>query len=154
MEYLPSKTYTPTTQGVAYTYYEGAYKNLPDFPHKGKRIGEGVMKNFIVTDAPSEDYYGYEFEGIISIPQRDVYQFHMICDDGALLYIDGRLVLDFGESHSMNNRTKAKVALDTGYHDIRVVYYEDCMGEGLEISLETLTLPRQAIPDNWLFVKE
>ena len=154
MEYLPSKTYTPTTQGVAYTYYEGAYKNLPDFPHKGKRIGEGVMKNFIITDAPSEDYYGYEFEGIISIPQRDVYQFHMVCDDGALLYIDGQLVLDFGESHSMNNRTKAKVALDAGYHDIRVVYYEDCQGEGLEISLESLSLPRQAIPDNWLFVKE
>jgi hypothetical protein len=78
----------------------------------------------------------------------------MVCDDGALLYIDGHLVLDFGESHSMNNRTKAKVALDAGYHDIRVVYYEDCQGEGLEISLESLSLPQQAIPDNWLFVKE
>lgn len=154
MEYLPAKPYSPTAQGVAYTYYEGAYKNLPDFPHKGKRIGEGTMKNFIVTDAPSEDYYGYEFEGIISIPQRDVYQFHIVCDDGALLYIDGRLVLDFGESHSMDNRAKAKVALDAGYHDISVVYYEDCQGEGLEITLESLNMPLQRLPDNWLFIKE
>lgn len=153
MEYLPVTSATPAEQGIAYTYYEGPYKNLKDFPHKGREVSRGTKRNFLLTDSPAEDYYGYEFEGLIRIPRRDVYLMHITCDDGALLYIDGRLVVDNGEAHSMDKSVKGKVALDEGLHDIRVIYYEDCQGEGLQIEIESLNMERQPISDDMLFVK-
>lgn len=153
MEYLPATDTEPSSQGVAYTYYEGPYKNLADFPTKGELRDRGVMKNFIIDKAPSQDCYGYRFEGLIDIPQRDIYQFHITCDDGAQLYIDGHLVVDNGEAHSMDKSAKGKVALEQGVHEIIVIYYEDCMGEGLQIEIESLAMERQALPDQMLFVK-
>ncbi|MBQ4541126.1 MAG: metallophosphatase, partial [Alistipes sp.] len=153
MEYLPATSATPAEQGIAYTYYEGPYKNLKDFPHKGREVSRGTKRNFILEDSPAEDYYGYEFEGLIRIPRRDVYLMHITCDDGALLYIDGRLIVDNGEAHSMDKSAKGKVALEEGLHEIRVIYYEDCQGEGLQIEIESLNMELQPISDEMLFVK-
>ena len=116
-------------------------------------MSRGTKRNLILEDSPAEDYYGYEFEGLIRIPRRDVYLMHINCDDGALLYIDGRLVVDNGEAHSMDKSAKGKVALEEGLHEIRVIYYEDCQGEGLQIEIESLNMERQPISDEMLFVK-
>ena len=54
----------------------------------------------------------------------------------------------------MSKTVSGKVALEKGQHDIRVIYYENYMGEGLKIDFETLTDARQPLPDNMLYVVE
>ncbi len=151
--FLPARKTISTKQGVAYTYYEGAYKSIKDFPKAGKKVKQGTKSNFLITDS-AKDHFAYDFNAAIDIPKKDVYIFYLTCDDGAQLYIDGKLVVDNGEGHSMSKTVSGKVALEKGQHDIRVIYYENYMGEGLKIDFETLTDARQPLPDNMLYVVE
>lgn len=152
-EHLAARNISAKKQGVAYTYYEGTYKNMKDFPQAGKRVGDGTKENFSIAGA-AEDHFAYDFKALIDIPQRDVYIFHITCDDGAQLYIDGKLVVDNGEAHSASKPKSGKVALDKGLHDIRVIYYENYMGETLKLDIESREIPRQPIPDNMLYLAE
>ena len=151
--FLPAKTVNPKKQGLAYDYYEGVYKRMTDFPEAGEKVSEGVMKNFAVKNAPVKDHFAYDFKGYIYIPESDVYIFRVACDDGALLYIDGELVVDNGEAHSFSNLKKGKVGLEKGFHEIRVPYYENYMGEDLRITIESRRMKEQVIPDEMLFVR-
>lgn len=152
-KYLPARNITTKKQGVNFAYYEGAYKNMKDFPLAGKKIKEGTKQNFLLEGA-AEDHFAYDFNALIDIPERDVYIFHLTCDDGAQLYIDGELIVDNGEAHSADKVARGKVALEKGLHDIRVVYYENYMGERLELTIESRSIARQSIPDNMLYVAE
>lgn len=152
-KYLPARDISASKQGVNYTYYEGAYKNMKDFPQAGKKVKEGTKTCFSLEGA-AEDHFAYDFNALINIPEKDVYIFHLTCDDGAQLYIDGELVVDNGEAHSADKVASGKVALEKGLHDIRVVYYENYMGEVLNIEIESRNMARQSLPYNMLFIAE
>lgn len=153
MDYLPAQNKSSQKQGVAYTYYEGAYKSIKDFPHAGKKVREGIKSNFLITDS-AKDHFAYDFNALINIPTKDVYIFHITCDDGAQLFIDGKLIVDNGEAHSADKSAIGKVALERGMHDIRVIYYENYMGEVLDIDIESRNIARQPIADKMLYVAE
>lgn len=150
--YATAKEVAPQKQGVAYTYYEGDYKKMEDVPLAGKKVKEGVMENFSVKNAPVKDHFAYEFQGYIQIPETEIYLFKINSDDGARLYIDGRLVVDNGNGHSMSEFTRGKIGLEKGFHDVRVVYYENYMGEDLQITIESRKMEEQEIPNDLLFV--
>ncbi|MBQ7787619.1 MAG: metallophosphoesterase [Alistipes sp.] len=152
-KYLPARDISASKQGVNYTYYEGVYKNMKDFPLAGKKVKEGTKTCFSLEGA-AEDHFAYDFNALINIPEKDVYIFHLTCDDGAQLYIDGELVVDNGEAHSADKVASGKVALEKGLHDIRVVYYENYMGEVLNIEIESRNMARQSLADNMLFIAE
>lgn len=151
-EYLPAKDVKPTQQGVAYTYYEGNYKKMSDVPSAGKKVDEGVKENFLVKDAPTKDHFAYEFNTYLQIPEKEIYFFKMASDDGAQLYIDGQLLVDNANNHSMSVWNKGQVSLEKGYHEMRVVYYENYMGEDLQITIGSRTMEEQRIPNQMLFV--
>ena len=151
--FLPAQNVTPTKNGVSYTYYEGAYKHIADFPHAGKKVKEGVKPNFLISDS-AKDHFAYDFKALINIPERDVYIFRLTCDDGAQLYIDGKLIVDNGEAHSVDKVASGKVSLEKGFHHIRVIHYENYMGERLDITFETRNVPAQSIGDSMLFIAE
>ena len=58
------------------------------------------MSNFSILNAPAKDHFGYEFKTYIQIPKTGVYNFYLYSDDGSLLYIDGRVVIDNNGSHT------------------------------------------------------
>ena len=151
--FLPAKNITPTKNGVSYTYYEGAYKHITDFPHAGKKVKVGTKPNFLISDS-AKDHFAYDFKALINIPERDVYIFRLTCDDGAQLYIDGKLVVDNGEAHSVDKVANGKVSLEKGLHDIRVIFYENYMGQRLDITFERRNIPAQPIADSMLFIAE
>ena len=151
--YLPASNITPKRQGVAYTYYEGMYKSMKDVPAVGKKVSEGT-KSYFSLDGAAKDHFAYDFRAYINIPERDLYIFHLANDDGAQLFIDGKLVVDNGDGHSMRRPKSGKAALEKGFHDIRVVYYENYMGQGLKVDIESRGITRQTLPENMLYVKE
>ena len=46
---------------------------------------------------------------------------------------------------------KGSVALDTGYHPIRVTYFEKGGGNSLEVYYDNARFEKRSIPDNLLF---
>ena len=152
MSYLPATTTKAGKPGVAYTYYEGKFKSTADVL-KAKPVKEGTFRNFSIKEAAADDHFGYQFRSLINIPEKGVYKFHIYSDDGARLFIDGQEVIDNDGSHSAGEAT-GKVALEKGFHKIRVIYFEDYMGQALEIGITGKNLPKQVLPDEMLFLPE
>lgn len=61
---------------------------------------EIVLRNFIITEARSDDHFGYDFRSYIKIPAKGVYYFDIASDDGSRLFIDGKEIIDNDGSHS------------------------------------------------------
>ena len=152
MSYLPATTTKAGKPGVAYTYYEGIFKSTADVL-KAKPVKEGTFRNFSIKEAAADDHFGYQFHSQINIPEKGVYKFHIYSDDGARLFIDDQEVIDNDGSHSAGEAT-GKVALEKGFHEICVIYFEDYMGQALEIGITGKNLPKQVLPDGMLFLPE
>jgi len=152
MLYLPAKNVNPARQGVAYTYYEGEYKHT-DQMTAATKVNEGTMKNISITEAPREDHFGYEFRTWIKIPEKGVYRFYTFSDDGSRLLINGQVVVDNDGSRS-SRRVDGKVALEAGFHELRVLYFEDYMGQVLEVGVSSRDIRETTLPDYMLYLPE
>ena len=113
---------------------------------------EGVLNNFIINEARSEDHFGYDFRSYIKIPKKGVYYFDIASDDGSRLFIDGKEIIDNDGSHSQEF-VAGKVALDEGFHEMRVLYFEDYMGQSLKIKITDRYNSSRILPDDMLYAK-
>ena len=141
-----------TVPGVRFAYYEGTFSKVADIT-RGKLVSTGVMAAPSIAEAPQEDHFGYVFEGLIRIPERGVWEFFTRSDDGSVLLIDGRKVVDNDSSHAAVTAT-GRVALEAGLHACELLYFEDYEGQELEWGWKA---PGEAafspIPAENLFVK-
>lgn len=141
------------TEGLQYKYYEGRFDRLPDFAKLTPKK-TGFTKNFALeTLAEQEDYYAFVFEGLVNIPITGVYHFFTISDDGSKLYIDNQVVVDNDGSHSERRRT-GLVALEKGFHPIRIEYFEDYDGQTLHIGYQDASGQIYNLSEKDLFYKK
>lgn len=148
--YLPALRKKAGKQGVAYTYREGKCKRVADIA-KAKVVKEGTMSNISIDQAPVKDHFAYEFSTYMQIPKRGIYRFYTFSDDGSQLLIDGRLVVDNDGGHS-ERRAEGQVALEAGLHHVQVLYFEDYMGETLQVGYAGKDVPETVLPASQLFV--
>lgn len=153
MTYLAAKSIKVKQQGVSYSYYEGKrFKNTGEIAQE-KPVKNGILKNISIDPATAQDSMAFVFKTWIKIPEKSVYRFYTYSDDGSKLFIDGQLVVDNDGSHSMR-RADGKVALDKGFHELTVLYFEDYMGEMLEVGYSSRNIREDILPDNILFIAE
>ena len=120
---------TATRPGVAYSYYEGVFSCVDDI-RKGKYVSSGTMPAPSIAQAPQEDHFAYVFTGLILIPERGVWEFMTKSDDGSVLTIGDRRVVDNDGSHASVMAT-GRVALEAGLHPYTLLYFEDYEGQDL-----------------------
>jgi hypothetical protein len=151
--YLPALNVNPTKQGVSCNYYEGKFKLVEEML-KTKVIKQSTQNYFSLENAAVEDGFGYEFHSLIKIPQTTIYYFYTYSDDGSKLYIDGNAVVDNDGSHSTKRVTGQAIALEAGFHDLRLLYFEDYMGQELEAGLVGKSIAETKIPAEWLYLPD
>ena len=149
-EYLKALNVKPKKNGVAYSYYEGNILSCKEIDGL-KPLKKGIMKNFSIDDAPAEDHFAYVFDALFNAPEKAVYKFRLRSDDGAQLFIDGKLIIDNDGSHSANYMV-TKVALEKGFHNIHIKYFEDYMGQELKLNYQAPNIDDTPISDDMLFV--
>ena len=120
---------TAMRPGVAYSYYEGVFSCVDDI-RKGKYVSSGTMPAPSIAQAPQEDHFAYVFTGLILIPERGVWEFMTKSDDGSVLTIGDRKVVDNDGSHASVMAT-GRVALEAGLHPYTLLYFEDYEGQDL-----------------------
>jgi predicted phosphodiesterase len=119
-------------KGLAYTYYEGNFIAVPNFAGLSP-IKSGTALEFAPDKIGQRaDHYAIQYSGYIKVPETGVYTFYLRSDDGSKLYLDGELVVDNDGSHSANTKEGMK-ALKKGMHPIRIDYFEDFLGEELQL---------------------
>ncbi|MDO8898484.1 MAG: metallophosphoesterase [Bacteroidales bacterium] len=150
-EYLPSQNTDLVHDGLLYNYFEGKFKSVNDFPFENP-VKSGKTQNFDLGLTDAKDFFGIEFHGLIKIPEKGLYKFYTFSDDGSQLFIGGKLVVDNDGSHSAT-RKEGSVALEAGFHDLRLMFFDDYMGETLEVGFSSIKSREATIPDAMLFHK-
>ena len=131
----PARPAGGDTPGLRYSYYEGAFERLPDVDTL-TAVRQGAATTFDVAAlADRDDHYAITYEGLIEVPTTGVYTFYTHSDDGSRLRIHGETVVDNDGSHSLRTRSGA-IALEAGWHPIRVDYFDDYAGQELRVTLQ------------------
>jgi hypothetical protein len=68
-------------------------------------------------------WFGIDYHANFWITKAGTYNFEMTSDDGALLQIDDKIVIDLDTLHSALTKP-GRIKLDAGRHTIHVPYYE------------------------------
>lgn len=96
---------------------------------------ESVEKNGFNLDGYAEDsldHFASLMTSELYVMEASDYVFILTSDDGSRFYVDGELLIDNDGSHSTTSLT-GKVALEKGWHDLRVEYFEFTDGQSLNL---------------------
>ena len=128
-EFSPAAQVSGLKPGCRYTYHLGQFAWAADVK-KCPVVASGVMEAPSIDNAPDEDHFGYIFTGYIDIPEDGIWSFSLTSDDGAILEMDGKLVVNNDGSHSAIT-TMGRIPLRKGLHAYKLVYLEDYEGQAL-----------------------
>jgi hypothetical protein len=92
--------------------------------------------------------FSVEWTGTIIVDREGLYMFTIGADDGALLEIDGQLVVD--ATHSLFQEKEQSISLTRGVHSIRVRYFNLLFGGSVKLWWTLLGRPRQILPNEVL----
>ncbi|MCX6566078.1 MAG: alpha-L-fucosidase [Candidatus Aminicenantes bacterium] len=136
-------------QGLTFAYYEGDWNNLPKMAAL-KPIRSGEIAQIDLSQKRRHENYALEFKGLIRAPQTGLYTFILTSDDGSRLWIGDTLVVDNDGVHPSTEQSGV-IALEAGFHQITVRYFNKTGGEDLRVLWKTPGGPRQLIPNLMLF---
>ncbi|GHV66091.1 alpha-1 2-mannosidase [Bacteroidia bacterium] len=151
---IPSPTVSAAGKehGVNYRYYEGEFHKVADINERAV-VARGVLPEPSIKGAKSEDHFGFIFDGIIEVPEEGIYDFMTATDDGSVLYIDGKRVVNNDGSHAAYV-VKGRVALKKGFHAYKILYIEDFEGESFKWGWRKPSATKlEAIPAEVLYVR-
>jgi len=138
--------------GCRYSYHRGTFGMTSDVIDS-PAVERGTMKEPSIMDAIDEDHFGYIFTGLIDIPSDGIWGFSLKSDDGAILEIDGTLVVNNDGSHSAMT-SSGRIPLKEGLHSYRLVYLEDYEDQHLSWSWKAEDESRfSPIPPEKLFYR-
>ncbi len=146
---VPATTVSGLSHGCRYSYHLGQFSCTADV-RASRPVSSGVMEYPSIKSAPDEDHFGYIFTGYLDIPSDGIWYFSVRSDDGALLEIDGRPVVDNDGSHAAYTAT-GRIPLMKGLHPFRLTYLEDYEGQSLFIAWKApgekryMPVPKEAI---------
>lgn len=69
------------------------------------------------------EWFAIDYRGTFQVRAADYYEFRLISDDGALLFIDGHLIIDNDGQHPPAIK-EATIPLAAGPHRLKVSYYQ------------------------------
>jgi hypothetical protein len=145
--------------GVRYKLYQGSgWKDVPNFAAL-QPVAEFTGHEFQVDDSKltaaqkdGSEQFGLVAESFLDITVEGEYQFFTRSDDGSKLYIDGKLVVDNGGDHGVQERN-GKIELTKGKHAIRIEHFNGSQGYWLDAFYSGPGLAKQIIPADRLYLK-
>jgi hypothetical protein len=135
--------------GIKYDYYEGIWENLPAFNMITPKRS-GTIEQFLLPKETSEENFAVQYIGYIKIPTEGLYTFYVNSDDGADITIDKNIIADNDGRHAPQELSGVSM-LRSGFHEIKVTFFQAGGGKMMDISIEGPGLSKQIIPASMLF---
>lgn len=154
---MPAQAVETCGNGVRYVYYHNdTGKNLDsvnDICKPANKVEEGVTEKIDVSRAKRDDYFGFDFDTYVDIPESGAWKMTLSSDDGSVLYLDGKLFIDNDGSHG-EEAIFHYVGLEKGLHHLQVKYLENYAGNKVTVKLQGKNTPETEIPAGWLYLKK
>lgn len=160
----------PSQHGLQSSLYRGTFPALPNFA-KLDNAKRGTVDTFEIHrekkrsdrhQPKMKGTFAVSFEGYVNITTKNVYSFYLQSIGGSRLYINNRLVADNGTTPELGPdqgqvqynkempEAHGQIALDRGFHRIRVEYMVQGIGE-LLVYFSSPNLPKCIIPKESLW---
>ncbi len=114
-----------------YELYEGDFTAMPDFSTL-TAVETGQSNHISLFYSNTEDNFALVFSNTLTVSTAATYEFQVISDDGAKLYIDDQVIIDHDGVHPLTKKT-GSVSLTAGTHSFRLEYFERIGGQGLDV---------------------
>jgi hexosaminidase len=122
---------TNTQPGLNCSYFAGFYKQTGMIP-ADKPGGEYIANSIAVPKEATAPSFGLKYTGYLDVPETGIYTFYLTCDDGGVLKIADRLVVD-NDGHHPAIEKDGQVALKQGLQPISLNFIE---GRGFRLEIE------------------
>ncbi|WP_170418581.1 PA14 domain-containing protein, partial [Ruegeria atlantica] len=86
-------------------------------------------------DGGSKDTFGVQINGNIEVEQGGTFRFFLGADDGAMLMVNGKPIVENDGVHGFRTRT-GEIELEPGTHAIEIRYFENYGRAGLKLGWE------------------
>jgi len=142
----PVQTFV-SNPGLSCNYYPGEFKNAKSITGEPKAVF--TVEGIVVpqkADAPS---FCLKYQGYLDIPADGIYSFYLNCDDGGILKIAGREVVDNDGPHGPFEKS-GQVALRKGLQPIALDFIEGGGGYTLKLKYSVNGSQPTEIPPSWL----
>ncbi len=96
------------------------------------------------------DTFASRHSGWLKIDTAGSYTLFISSDDGSRVFLDGAMVIDNDGLHGMQERS-ATLTLAAGYHPLRVEFFENGGGAGLQFSWSGPGIAKQLVPTSALW---
>lgn len=137
--------------GLKVSIYDGSFDLLPDFSTLSPmRVLTSEKVSHLIAE--KDNRFALVFEGFIRIPADGVYGIAVASDDGSKLSISGNEILLNDGIHGVTEKV-AWLTLKSGFHPVKLEYFQRTGGYGLYMHVETLDGNRSVIPGDWLYNK-
>lgn len=135
----------PKVHYALYDNYMG--KSVPDFKMLGKPSRVGYVHEFSLDElgVDNKDHFAILFTSNLRIDSDGEYSFGVISDDGCKVYVGDKRVIDNDGSHSPAMK-RGHIFLKKGVYIIKIEYFENYMGQSLQLYYGSDTIPMQTIP--------
>ena len=125
----------------------GYYYASPDWTGLPSLIQRDL---FILPNNSLREPFSIRWVGKVAAPVAGLYVFGTRSDDGSLVYINGRLVVDNGGQHGSQYR-EGTIELSEGFHDIEVFYNELGGSRDMQLWWQPPGGVRTIIPSAYLY---
>lgn len=136
-----------STPGLVCNYYAGPFKSSSAI--QGKADAAIIVNTVVVPKEAKADSFGLKYQGYLDIPADGIYSFYLNCDDGGILTIAGREVVDNDGPHGPFEKS-GQVALRKGLQPIALDFIEGGGGYTLQLKYSVNGAKPQEIPSAWL----
>jgi hexosaminidase len=151
--YAPAVSVTGILQnGLKCIYYKGSFKDTKNMTSVAPAQTFDV-NNIEVPSAINAPTFGLQYRGYIDVPEAGIYSFYLTSDDGSVLSIDGKTVVDNDGLHSAIERS-GEVALEKGLHLFSLDFIEGGGGYTLRLLYGLQNASPQEIPSSVFKTKE
>lgn len=119
--------------GLKYNYYtlSGSPTSV-NVLNSAKPSGEGIS-GIDLSAAKDKQNFGLSFEGYLRIAKDGIYTFNLHSDDGAVLWMNNKIVIDNDGTHGGDPK-QTTLALKKGLHKIRLLYFQASGGQELKLT--------------------
>ncbi|QDK77708.1 family 20 glycosylhydrolase [Spirosoma sp. KCTC 42546] len=107
-----------------------------------------TINNVVVPKSVNAPSFGIQFRGYLTVPETGVYSFFYTCDDGGILRIADRMVVDNDGNHFPIEKS-GQVALQKGAHPFEADFIEGGGGFTLKLKYSLNGSEPMDIPDSW-----